>query len=291
MVNHPNARQIECTSLPSLSSREQNWQHLIVEQFQHPAGEGRTYYSNEHTICVSLAPRPVRLFQTQGDRSKTGAYMQGDCCITPAGIPFFARWESEDRFIQIRLASQFLQDVAQETIEKSDLTLMSEMHTRDRQLQAIAVMLLHELQQDHLGSGLYIESLANLLAVHLLRNYSTVQPRLPLYQGGLSDRQIMQVVEYIQAYLNQNIQLKDLAQMLNLSQFHFSRLFKQSLGITPYQYLMQQRVEKAQQLLKQTNDSITNIALECGFSSHSHFSLQFRQITGIAPKVYRANNQ
>lgn len=58
--------------------------------------------------------------------------MQGDCCITPAGIPFFARWESEDRFIQIRLASQFLQDVAQETIEKSDLTLMSEMHTRDR---------------------------------------------------------------------------------------------------------------------------------------------------------------
>lgn len=152
-------------------------------------------------------------------------------------------------------------------------------------------MLLHELQQDHLASALYIESLANLLAVHLLRNYSTVQPRLPLYQGGLSDRQIMQVVEYIQAYLNQNIQLKDLAQMLNLSQFHFSRLFKQSLGITPYQYLMQQRVEKAQQLLKQTNDSITNIALECGFSSHSHFGLQFRQITGITPKVYRANNQ
>ena len=78
-----------------------------------------------------------------------------------------------------------------------------------------------------------------------------------------------------------------MAQLLDMSPFHFSRLFKQSIGMTPHQYLSQQRVERAKQLLKKTDRLIIDIALECGFSSHSHLSKQFRQITGITPKAYR----
>ena len=77
--------------------------------------------------------------------------------------------------------------------------------------------------------------------------------------------------------------------MLDLSQFHFSRLFKQSLGLSPYQYLIEQRIERAKQLLKETNQSILDIALNCGYNSHSHLSKQFRQVTGMTPKAYRIN--
>ncbi len=98
-------------------------------------------------------------------------------------------------------------------------------------------------------------------------------------------------MDYIDTYLEQNIKLADLAQLLDMSQFHFSRLFKrlfkQSLGITPHQYLSQQRVERAKKLLKKTDRLIIDIALECGFSSHSHLSKQFRQFTGMTPKAYR----
>ena len=83
------------------------------------------------------------------------------------------------------------------------------------------------------------------------------------------------------------IKLADLAQLLDMSPFHFSRLFKRSIGMTPHQYLSQQRVERAKQLLKKSDRLIIDIALECGFSSHSHLSKQFRQITGITPKAYR----
>jgi AraC family transcriptional regulator len=191
----PVKHQIECTSLPILSSRNQGWENILVEQFQHPAGEGRTCYSDEHSICLSLSPRPVGMVQTQGDKTQTGAFAKGDFCITPAKMPFFARWNSDDRFLQIRLASGFIQSVAGETIDTNPdrLELLPEWRTRDPQIEVVGIMLLAELKQENLGSKLYIESLTNILAVHLLRQYAATKPQIPIYEGGLPQRQLLQV--------------------------------------------------------------------------------------------------
>jgi AraC family transcriptional regulator len=193
--------------------------------------------------------------------------------------------------LQIRIASRFIQSVARETLDKNpdQLELRLEFRTRDPHIESIGMMLLAELKQENLGGRLYIESLANVLAVHLLRQYAAAKPHLPTYEGGLPQRQLLQVLEYINEHLNQDIKLADLAALLGMSQFHFSHLFKQSIGMAPYQYLLQQRVERAKQLLKQTDQSIMDIAFMCGFNSHSHLSKQFRQLTGMTPSAYRAN--
>ncbi len=287
----PATLQIECASSPILSSRDRGWENILVEQFQHPAGEGRTYYGKEHAICLSLSPRPVRLLHAWGDKMQTGFYAQGDFCITPAGAPFFARWDSDDRYLQIRIASGFLQQVAGESLAMNPdrIEFIPEFRTRDPHVESMGMLLLSELQQEKLGGSLYVESLANILAVHLLRQYSATQPRLTINQGGLSHRQLLPVLEYINEYLDRDLKLADLAQLLGMSQFHFSHRFKQATGKTPYQYLLQQRIERAKQLLKQTDRAIVEIALECGFNSHSHLSKQFRQLTGMTPKAYRAD--
>lgn len=287
----PATRQIECTRPPLLSSRNQGWENILVEQFQHPSGEGKTYYGDEHAICLSLAPRPVRFLQIKGGKTHTSLYGKGDISITPAEVPFFARWDGNDHYLQIRIASRFIQNVATETITNNpdQLELLSEFRTRDPQLESIGMLLLAELKQENLGGRLYIESLANVLAVHLLRQYAAVTPNLQVYEGGLPQRQLLQVLEYINEHLDCDIKLADLAQLLDMSQFHFSRLFKQSMGIAPYQYLLQQRVERAKQLLKQTDRSIIDVAFLCGFNSHSHLSKQFRQLTGMTPTAYRMN--
>ncbi len=113
------------------------------------------------------------------------------------------------------------------------------------------------------------------------------KPQLPIYEGGIPQRQLQQILDYIDTHLERNIKLADLARLLDMSQFHFSRLFKQSIEMSPYQYLIQQRIERAKQLLKKTDRLIVDIALECGFNSHSHLSKQFRQFTGMTPKAYR----
>jgi AraC family transcriptional regulator len=281
--------KVERASLPILSSQHRGWENILVEQFQHPAGERKTYYSDDHAICFSLVPRPVRLLQKQGDRTQTVCYKKGYFSLTPAKMPFFARWESDDRFLQIRIASRFIQQVATEALDRNPdrLELLPEFQNRDFQIESIAMMLLAELNQDRLGCKLYIDSLANVLTVHLLRQYTVSKPHLSVYEGGLPQRQLMQIFEYINDRLNQDIKLADLAALLDMSQFHFSHLFKQSLGTSPYQYLLQQRIERAKQLLLQTDRSIMDIALDCGFSNHSHLSKQFRKLIGVTPRTYR----
>jgi AraC family transcriptional regulator len=274
---------------PILSSRTQGWENILVEQFQPPPGEADCHSRDEHTIYLSLAPRPVRVFQMQGGRTLAGLYAKGDISMTPAKMPIFARWDGDDHYLQICIASRFIQSVARETVAMNPerIELCPEFKTRDPQIEAIALMLLAELQQENFGGKLYIESLSNVLAVHLLRQYATDKRPIPIYQGGLPERQLRQVLDYMNDHLDQEIKLADLAAVLGMSQFHFSHLFKQAIGIAPYQYLLQQRIEQAKRLLKQTDQLIVDIAFLCGFNSHSHLSKQFRQITGVTPTAFR----
>ncbi len=281
---------MKCPYAPILSSQNLGWEPILVEQFQNPSGEGYIHYRDEHTICLSLAQRPVNLLQIKGSKRYQSLYGKGDTSITPAQVPFFARWEGEDRYLQIRIAAPFIQQVAQEAFELNpeQVEILPEFRMRDSQIEAIALMLLAELQQAHSGSRLYVESLANVLAVHLLRQYATSQIKpLTCYRSGLPERQLTHVLDYIQEHLDQEIRLSDLANLVGISRFHFSHLFKQSLGVSPYQYLLRQRIEQVKRLLKQTDLSILEIALTCGFSSHSHLGKQFRQLTGMTPKAYR----
>lgn len=290
-MNITPTQQPETYHLPILSSQDRGWDNILVEQFQSPPGEGMCHFNDEHAICMSLSSRPVRLLQIRGGKTYAGLYGKGDVSITPAEMPFFARWDSEDHYLQIRIASRFIQQVARETLEMNpdQLELLPEFRIRDPHIESLGRLLLAELQQENLGGRLYIESLANVLAVHLLRQYSTTEPRPVIHRGGLLERQLLRVLDYIHEHLDQEIKLADLAELLGMSQFHFSAQFKQAIGISPYQYLLQQRVERAKKLLKHTERSIMEIALECGFNSHSHLGKQFRQFTGMTPKAYRTH--
>ncbi len=107
-------------------------------------------------------------------------------------------------------------------------------------------------------------------------------------EDGLSKVQIQQSIEYINENLYRNLTLTEIATELDMSQYYFGRLFKQSIGMTPHQYLIQQRVERSKQLLKQPEKKIVNIATECGFANPSHFAKCFRQRMGVSPQQFRS---
>ncbi|MEL7510437.1 MAG: AraC family transcriptional regulator [Cyanobacteria bacterium J06554_1] len=265
--------------------------HVQVNLLQDPSGEAHCLFEGEHSLFISLAARPVHYLQTQDGKTHTGLYQRGEMLITPANTPLFVRWEGDEHCLQIRLTEEFMRTVARETVvgDCDRITLKPEFQGRNPQLESISTMLLNELQQGSLSNRLYVDSLSNILAVILLRQHATTRPHLPVYEGGLPPRQLRQVLDYIDAHLDQEIKLTDLTQLLDMSQYHFSRLFKQSLGISPYQYLLQQRVECAKQLLKNTDRLITDVALACGFNNHSHLSKQFKQLTGMTPRAYRSS--
>ncbi len=284
------------SSKPILSSVNLGWQNLIVRTYTEPQ-------SVEHLI-VPATPDPHLVLQLSGTthvevKAKGDAWtaiqtQPGQLFLTPGGGESYSmRWVSESntpiKNVQIHLDAQYLAKIGQETadLDSSQIEVLDRSAVCDRSIEQICFMLKRELEQNSLGSKLYVEAAAQMLAVHLLREHGAINHRIPEYRGGLPGNRLYRVNEYIKTHLNTDLCLDDLAQQAEMSTYHFCRLFKQSTGESPNQYILRLRVEEAKRLLKETNFSVLEVALSVGYNSPSHLAVQFKRLTGMPPSAYR----
>ena len=156
---------------------------------------------------------------------------------------------------------------------------------KDNFLSALLEGLHKELSSRHRGSSLFVEGVAQSLAVHLVRTYAdeTTQD----YKGGLPGFRLRKVRDLMITHLEDEFSLIRLAREAGMSEFHFSRVFKRTTGFKPSQCFIRLRMERARRLLRETNRSIIEIGLNVGYTSPSHFARIFRREIGISPSEYR----
>jgi AraC family transcriptional regulator len=130
-------------------------------------------------------------------------------------------------------------------------------------------------------------SLTQLLIIHLLQHYSKPAQIISSENRTLTHAQLKQAIDYIHTYLDRDLSLSELASIVNISPTYFASLFKRAMGISPHQYVIQQRVKQAKLMLSKTDLAIADIAQQVGFSSQSHLTQQFKRFTGMTPKQVR----
>jgi AraC family transcriptional regulator len=269
------------------SSSGKGWHGLDIAEIVHPLDDFALPALPRHILVLNLSAPSTIQERLAGRQGYLGT---GNVVILPAGAPtnWHVEQEGEVRHLHLYLSPTLIQEIATEAdIYPDTVEFVGTLGIFDPQIETIALSLLSELRSEGLGGRLYIESLANILGIHLLRHHSSVkQPSLPRSTG--LDRAILRRVStHIEEHLAEDLSLSAIAEVAHLSPYHFARLFKASTGFSPHQYVIGRRIERTKLLLSTTNWPLTAIALAVGFANESHLALHFKRLTGLLPSAYR----
>ncbi len=211
----------------------------------------------------------------------------GNICVTPAGQAMSAVWEKPLDNMGILLEPEFAAKIAVENRFNANFEFFDTTGNQDPLIQQIGLTLLAESNSKTPTGKLYADSLIQTLTLHLLKNYSSAKSISENLNGGLSGYKLRRVEEFINENMEEDLSLAEIAEVADLSQFHFARAFRKSTGLTPQNYLMKQRIERAKILLAKDDLPIVEVSLRTGFKNQSHFTTLFRKFTKFTPKMWR----
>lgn len=263
------------------------WEGIRVQHCRVRGGEAGRRHITEHQITIPLDGSFISEVHSATGRNRTGPVTVGKTPILPAGQTYCAQWDGEIEEVTLFIDPSLIARVAADSDVIDRIELVEACTAKDPIIRQIGLALMAEVDSERAASRLYAESLANVLAVHLFRNYTISVCRAPLHTGGLTGRKLRQAREFIADNLERDLSLTEIASAVGLSPFHFARSFKQATGITPHQYLIKSRIERAKSLLLQTELPIVEVGFQVGFKNQSHFTTIFRRAARLTPKAYR----
>jgi len=211
----------------------------------------------------------------------------GTIFLLPRGTVDEVNWAGPTHRIAVAINPRLLTHVLEETAHESDIELTEHWDLIDRHISALLVEMSADLEEGSPAGAIYGESLANTLAVYLLRRYAVRRITPVVYKGGLPGNRLRRVLDYIAENLETNISLSKLAAIAEMSPHYFSELFRRSMGRPPHSFVLSQRISRAKEWLPDPKRSLLDAGLEAGFQNASHFARTFRRIVGVSPRQFR----
>ena len=271
---------------------------LTLEFFEAQPGEMPQKIFAQHHILINLREEPHRVENWRDDVHRDFIYHKNEIIVTPAGVKSGWRWHAQSKVIVITLEPDKLDKFTQSElgIILTDTQLKDVPQFIDEDITQAGIMLMHALN-NNVGSSVMFESLARIFLVKLVQNYGQhyeLEYVNELEYGSaikfsksFTSSHYKRVLDHIANHYGQTITLETMAMQAGISPFYFSRLFKQTIGQSPYQFVMAYRVEQAKKMLSDLTQPMIDIAHACGFSDQAHFSRVFKQMQGITPKHWR----
>ncbi len=244
---------------------------------------------SQHTFLLNLKGE-ARLGENfiDGRRIPFAARRPGSIVYIPAHSEW-SGWDEGDAtasYLLVSIEREFAEGTLGERASYRLAELPPSIGFRDSATEMALQKIAVELKHPDPISVAMVESQAAQLFVRLMRlNGIHQQPA----KGGLSSFDIRRAVAMIDSPGEQRLSLGDLASEIGVNRFHFLRAFKKSMGMTPYAFMAQRRLQRSAEMLRSTDLTATEIALECGFGSSSHFAIAFKRAFGTSPTEFRRN--
>lgn len=246
-------------------------------------------YSQTDYHTVSLYTQGgERTRRVDQDQSHAGG--PGKICFMPAGSESSWTVGSKQRLVHIYISTDYFNYFLNSAldIDTRSIELVEKTFLDDPALQTLIYQQALVPAEESQHNQLLMAQTCQEIAGNLVDRYINKNINRNHFYGGLSSRHLRMIKEYIDTYFALSITLNQLAGMCNLSDYHFSRMFKAVCGLSPYQYLQYVRINKSQEMLvKCDRHSLADIAIDCGYANQSHFSKAFKSYTGMSPLRFR----
>jgi AraC family transcriptional regulator len=253
-----------------------------------PSSELADLTYKRHVVAINIGHSSTWEFKKEG-QFRRFFKARGAISFFPSHQPFSGRLKVERGvFANVRflaLDPVFVRRVAEGLELDSDrIELIEKRRSTDPTLHHIAMALRAGIQTGDARDRMFGGALSTALAIHLLREYGAAVPEPKRQYGGLTRTKLVRAVEYIQDQLDADLTVSGIAQAVYLSPSHFTKLFKQSTGQSPHQYVVEARVRKAKELLTKGKFTISEAAYHVGFVDQSHLTRHFKRVFGLPPK-------
>lgn len=281
-----------CPAVPDATSHNLGWVGLQALRCRNSApNEIHWPPLSQHLLVLMTRPPAKMRFRHEGGKRDLPP-PAGSIAVMPVGSEAEACWQGTKDSLHIYLDPKLTAHVATTSLELDvshtpipplDALILPELRTTMLAVDA-------ELTTGGLGGPLMIESLANILAVRLLRYMFGLRRRVTRTDGVLTRRKLTTIVDYIMANLHRSPTLEEMAALVSLSPYHFARQFKAATGLPPHQFLITRRVERAQQILRGRGSlNLAEVGIGVGFSDQSQLCFHFKRIVGVTPGRFRAS--
>ena len=275
-------------SPPDISSANAQWDGLALEIHHAPPCDHPAHEHPTHFLQLQTAG-PVKYEWTARGQDHSGTAGPGTIFICPRGSRDRVLWQGPTSRIALAVHPRLLAQALEQTAHLQDIELRQHFELHDRHLESLMRALRADLEDGSPAGRLYGESLATALAVYLQRRYAVFPTPILQFRNGMPTARLNRVLEFIRANLSEDIKLSALAETAGMSSHYFSELFKQSTGLSPHQYVLREKVERAKEHLRNPNTSIIEASAITGFVDQSYFTKVFRRLVGVTPSEFRAN--
>lgn len=276
---------------PILTSANTSWEGFALEQhytppfMEFPENIRFPGYMIAMNACDEAA---LLVYRADGGGEKKTRVPDGSVSMLSSQEIVGARQYGASMVFPLAIENSTMERVCEDVPGNRRVEWIARPDVEDPTLRNLMAAMVEDLRAGCPAGRIFGESLVNAIAAYTAHKYAVFSCRFPEYRDGLSARRLKDVLDYVHANLGSNLCVAEIARVTFISPYHFGKLFKRSTGQTLHQYILGERIRKAETLLAATNLGLAEIALMIGLANQSHFTTVFKKKKGVTPGSYRA---